>query len=137
MGEFDYTNDRDEAKVSFPAHKFPYTASVYYECIVKMCHVNDMECKMVSVHCSNDSLRCSIVYTNSNFPQGPDCANPHNRHKREATNRSDDDEGQPATIELYSGLYVNENAEIIENGDDSVFAERVCYSVLPPVTTIL
>lgn len=48
MGEFEYSEGQDEAKVSFPAHKFPYTASVYYECIVKLCHINDSECKRVS-----------------------------------------------------------------------------------------
>lgn len=47
MGEFAYSDDRSEAKVSFPAHKFPYTASVYYECIIKLCHMDDEACKKV------------------------------------------------------------------------------------------
>lgn len=50
-----------------------------------------------------------------------------NRVKRENSidEVENDDEGHPATIELYSGLYVNENAEIINDNDDSVFAEKV------------
>lgn len=55
--------------------------------------------------------------------QGPDCSNPNARSKR--ASEDDNDEGHPATIEVYSGLYVNENAEIIEGSDDSVFAEKV------------
>lgn len=49
------------------------------------------------------------------------------RIKRDATtgNDSSEDEGQPATIQVYSGLYVNENAEILDNDRDSVFAEKV------------
>lgn len=49
MGEFVYNDDRNEAKVSFPAHKFPYTASVYYECTVKLCHMSNKACKEVSM----------------------------------------------------------------------------------------
>lgn len=45
--------------------------------------------------------------------------------KRPKRDTNSFDDGQPATIEVYSGLYVNENAEIVEGGDDSVFAEKV------------
>lgn len=41
----------------------------------------------------------------------------------------DDDDARPATIEVFSGLYVNENAEIIEGADDSVFAEKVNFLI--------
>lgn len=42
--------------------------------------------------------------------------------KREADT---DDDGSPATIEVFSGLYVNENAEVLGDDFDSVFKERV------------
>lgn len=40
MGMFQYSSDKQNARVSFPAHKFPYTASVYYTCEVKLCDLN-------------------------------------------------------------------------------------------------
>lgn len=60
--------------------------------------------------------------------QPVDCANA-SRTKRDTRAKVEDEEEQPATIELYSGLYVNENAEIIEGSDDSVFAEKVRSSL--------
>lgn len=47
MGQFDYSEDRSKASVAFPAHKFPYTASVYYQCNVKLCALQDPECQKV------------------------------------------------------------------------------------------
>lgn len=37
MGQFTYSEDKTEARVNFQAHKFPYTASVYYQCNVRLC----------------------------------------------------------------------------------------------------
>lgn len=58
--------------------------------------------------------------------QAPECSQ-RKRPKRDSKSTTDsgNDDGQPATIEVYSGLYVNENAEIVEGTDDSVFAEKV------------
>lgn len=53
--------------------------------------------------------------------QTPSC-NGTKRSKREA---DDSDDGVPATIEVFSGLYVNENAEVIDDDYDSVFREKV------------
>lgn len=97
MGQFEYSDDRSKATVSFPAHKFPYTSSVYYQCNVRLCALQDPDCQ-----------------------QAPNCAQSRSKRDTEETN----DEGHPATIEVYSGLYVNENAEVIDNDDDSVFAEK-------------
>ncbi|GAB0093348.1 uncharacterized protein DMENIID0001_084380 [Sergentomyia squamirostris] len=98
MGPFEYSKDRASAKVTFPAHKFPYTASVYYQCNVRLCALADPECQ-----------------------QAPGCD--VRRPKRQAPEKTEDDEGHPATIEVYSGLYVNENAEVID-GDDEVLKEK-------------
>ncbi|KAG7312717.1 hypothetical protein JYU34_001088 [Plutella xylostella] len=76
MGLFQYSSDRQEARVSFPAHKFPYTASVYYTCEVKLCDLQH----------PTDCMPCS--------------------HK--ARMRRQAEEGSPATVEVFSGLYVNE-----------------------------
>lgn len=47
MGQFEYSADRSEATVAFPAHKFPYTASVYYQCNVQLCALADPACQQV------------------------------------------------------------------------------------------
>uniref|UniRef100_A0A1B0CW88 ZP domain-containing protein n=2 Tax=Lutzomyia longipalpis TaxID=7200 RepID=A0A1B0CW88_LUTLO len=98
MGPFEYSSDRASAKVTFPAHKFPYTASVYYQCNVRLCALVDPECQ-----------------------QAPTCSS--RRPKRQTDGKVEEDEGHPATIEVYSGLYVNENAEVID-GDDEVLKEK-------------
>lgn len=53
------------------------------------------------------------------FQQTPKC----DGTKR--TKRETDEEGSPATIEVFSGLYVNENAEVLDDDFDSVFREKV------------
>lgn len=56
-----------------------------------------------------------------NYFQTPNCNGPR-RTKRETDS---DEEGLPATIEVFSGLYVNENAEVLGDDFDSVFKEKV------------
>lgn len=63
--------------------------------------------------------------------QAPECPL-RKRPKRDTkVNESSFDDGHPATIEVYSGLYVNENAEIVEGTDDSVYAEKVTRASSP------
>ncbi|XP_015115819.1 uncharacterized protein LOC107040304 [Diachasma alloeum] len=109
MGQFTYSEDKTEARVNFQAHKFPYTASVYYQCNVRLCTTH-------SGGCSDTPPECNEV----------------GRRKREATGRAIDDkdsvgfDGTPATIEVYSGLYVNEASDLGGKTDpiDDVFRER-------------
>nr|XP_040222245.2 cuticlin-3 [Anopheles coluzzii]XP_040222246.2 cuticlin-3 [Anopheles coluzzii]XP_049463830.1 cuticlin-3 [Anopheles coluzzii] len=96
LGPFEYTADRSKATVTFPAHKFPYTSSVYYQCNVKLCALKDPDCHKT-----------------------PTCTNKSGRTKRQT-----DEEGQPATIEVFSGLHVNENAEVLSDDADSVLKEK-------------
>lgn len=49
MGMFEYSYDNTKASVHFQAHKFPYTASVYYQCNVKLCLKADDGCAAVTV----------------------------------------------------------------------------------------
>lgn len=37
LGQFKYNKNLTRAMVSFQAHKFPYTSSVYYQCNVRLC----------------------------------------------------------------------------------------------------
>lgn len=96
LGPFEYTADRSKATVTFPAHKFPYTSSVYYQCNVKLCALGSPDCQKT-----------------------PSCSSKNRRTKRQT-----EEEGQPATIEVFSGLHVNENAEVISDDADSVFKEK-------------
>jgi hypothetical protein len=62
------------------------------------------------------------------FWQPPSCG--ANRLRRQATGAAtpaDPGEGTPATIEVYSGLYVNEANDLAKAGleEDSVFSEKV------------
>lgn len=49
MGMFEYANEKTKAIVHFQAHKFPYTASVYYQCNVKLCLKADNGCETLEV----------------------------------------------------------------------------------------
>lgn len=101
MGMFQYSLDKTKASVHFQAHKFPYTASVYYQCNVKLCLKADNGCAAVTP---------------------PKCV--ANRLRRQANTESN--EGTPATIEVYSGLYVNEGNDLEKAGveDGSVYSEK-------------
>ena len=43
MGPFDYSKNLTRATVSFHAHKFPYTSSVYYQCNVRLCLKDELD----------------------------------------------------------------------------------------------
>ena len=71
------------------------------------------------------------MYALSHCLQPPLC-NEVARRKRDATGRALDDKevatldgGTPATIEVYSGLYVNEASDVASKSPDDVFRERV------------
>ncbi|XP_018044227.1 PREDICTED: uncharacterized protein LOC108684426 [Atta colombica] len=108
MGQFVYNEDKTEARVNFQAHKFPYTASVYYQCNVRLCVKQ-------GGGCSNTPPLC-----NSIVRRRRDTANAHE------VKGVEDLDGTPATIEVYSGLYVNEASDVGSKSDFSndVFRER-------------
>lgn len=129
LGPFEYTEDRAKATVTFPAHKFPYTTSVYYQCNVRLCALDDPDCHKVDYFWF--LIKRSFSKHSVTFPfQTPTCVGRSKpREKRQAASTTSasttDDEGLPATIEVFSGLYVNENAEVINDDGDSVFKEKV------------
>nr|XP_029722485.1 uncharacterized protein LOC115263328 [Aedes albopictus] len=59
----------------------------------------------------------------SGVPNGTDTPTCSGRNSKRSK-RQADDEGLPATIEVFSGLYVNENAEVLNDDADSVFKEK-------------
>lgn len=97
MGMFQYSGDRTRAQVAFPAHRFPYSAAVYYSCAVRLCHKAD-----------------------------GDACEPCSGKKR-VRRQTSDDEGSPATIEVFSGLYVNEVTDLPES--DEVSKEKTDDSI--------
>lgn len=105
MGLFKYGDENNRAEVRFKAHKFPYIASVYYQCNVKLCLKAGDGCDHKPPNCGGTS---------------------GTRPRRQAGAESGDSEGTPATIEVYSGLYVNEANDLAKAGldDDSVFSEK-------------
>ncbi|XP_063237137.1 cuticlin-4 [Bacillus rossius redtenbacheri] len=93
MGPFSYNPAKTTAEVSFQAHKFPYTPSVYYQCNVQLCFKAGGGCQDVPPDCSAGK------------------ALPLHRRRREETSTLPDG-SSPATIEVYSGLYVNEATDL-------------------------
>ncbi|XP_049845301.1 cuticlin-4 isoform X1 [Schistocerca gregaria] len=89
MGEFEYNGSKTTASVHFQAHKFPYTASVYYQCNVQLCIKAGGGCNDLPPLCGRRGSR-----------------------RRRAAKPKDAETGTPATIEVYSGLYVNEATDI-------------------------
>ncbi|XP_043645823.1 uncharacterized protein LOC122615054 [Drosophila teissieri] len=105
MGQFNYTLDRLAANVTFPAHKFPYTTSVYYQCNVRLCALEDPTCQ-----------------------EAPQCVG--KRPKRQTAVDSKEEDGLPATIEVFSGLYVNENENANDSDEDAVYKEKTLDDAL-------
>nr|CAD7585503.1 unnamed protein product [Timema genevievae] len=91
MGQFEYNESKTKASVHFQAHKFPYTASVYYQCNVQLCIKANGGC--------------------NNLPPNCEIGTALTRIRRDSEVKKSDG-GSPATIEVYSGLYVNEATDL-------------------------
>src|SRR5438045_1968288 len=93
MGPFDYHDNKTKAMVTFQAHKFPYTASVYYQCNVKLCLKASGGCEDVPPNCEASPNTLS-------------------RKRREVGRVTDLDaieaDVRDMNIEVFSGLYVND-----------------------------
>lgn len=112
MGPFEYTNNLTRAVVSFQAHKFPYTASVYYQCNVRLCLKESGGCDDIPPDCDRNGLN-------------------YRRRRRRDTDVEGDanialvrqDDIRDLSVEVYSGLYVNEAEE--EEEVDIISPRRV------------
>ncbi|KAG1656595.1 Cuticlin-1 [Nymphon striatum] len=94
MGEFQYSEDKTEAKVTFQAHKFPYTASVYYQCNVRLCLKDAGGCDDAPPLC--DASGRNIL----------------GRRKKRQTQVSSEDDEKDMRLEVFSGFYVSEADEV-------------------------
>lgn len=95
LGPFEYTMNKTRASVTFQAHKFPYTSSVYYQCNVRLCLKSSGGCDDVPPDCSD--VRHNV------------------RRRRDVEAKGDltaleksEQDVRDLSIEVFSGLYVNE-----------------------------
>lgn len=105
MGEFEYSESKTTAFVRFQAHKFPYTSSVYYQCNIKLCIKHAGGCDQVPPVCEDG---VNLV-----------------RRRRQVVEISDEDSQyelieRDEVIKVYSGLYVNEAADLEEEEFESL-----------------
>lgn len=112
MRQFDYSANKTRASVSFQAHKFPYTASVYYQCNVKLCF-KDQNCDtQVPPNCNTSQQQQqqqqpSIISTDSR----------QRRHKRQTG-------ASGLSLQLTSALQVADGS-LLEDADNSSFEDDV------------
>lgn len=124
MGPFEYTHNLTRASVSFQAHKFPYTSSVYYQCNVRLCLKEGGGCEDVPPFCDKlGSYRRRRRSTESTTNNESDIFERGNL----ASVRQED--SKDLSIEVYSGLHVNE-ADDNEHVNDDVYKPRRSSSVL-------
>ena len=125
MGPFEYTHNLTRASVSFQAHKFPYTSSVYYQCNVRLCLKEGGGCEDVPPFCDKSgSYRRRRRSTDSTTNNDGDIFERGNL----ASVRQED--SKDLSIEVYSGLHVNE-ADDNEDVNDDVYKPRRSSSVVP------
>ncbi|XP_042226489.1 uncharacterized protein LOC121869304 isoform X2 [Homarus americanus] len=103
LGALEYSSSKTTAAVRFQAHKFPYTSSVYYQCNVKLCIKNAGGCDDVPPVCV----------------EGVNLIRRRRRDVAEVDGNGDLKEvaaevDENLTIEVFTGLYVNEDEELPE-----------------------
>ncbi|KAG1657272.1 Cuticlin-1 [Nymphon striatum] len=130
MGEFQYSEDKTEAKVTFQAHKFPYTASVYYQCNVRLClkdaggcddAVSSLEIFLKRAHMEFiefiQGKLTGLDYENYLKVYVHHCVmlpgeNILGRRKKRQTQVSSEDDEKDMRLEVFSGFYVSEADEV-------------------------
>jgi len=116
MGGFEYTHNLTRALVSFQAHKFPYTSSVYYQCNVRLCLKESGGCEDVPPNCDRNGR-------NYRRRRRRDTAADLIEDGNLASVRAE--EARDLSIEVYSGLYVNENEQDNDGVDGQETSKRI------------
>lgn len=118
MPQFVYAQNLTRASVTFQAHKFPYTSSVYYQCNVRLCF-REGGCNHVPPNCDKFNSHYKAIDGGNSL---------YGRHKRwvdagEIDGVSSEDMLKPKTdkkamsIEVSSGLHVDESELEANRGD--------------------
>lgn len=119
MPKFEYANNFTQAAVSFPAHKFPHTSSVYYQCNVRLCINANGGCEQTNCKGRNSA-------NGSSFNEGALRKKRFSNHQEQIAQGSDDIESLPTpsalhaqqrplgkkvdvSFDVYSGLNVSDN----------------------------
>ncbi|KAK8389515.1 hypothetical protein O3P69_008900 [Scylla paramamosain] len=100
FGALEYAPSKTSATVRFQAHKFPYISSVYYQCNVKLCIKNAGGCDDVPPLCVDGE---NVLRRRRRRDVEVD----GNGDLREVEAEVDEN----LTIEVFTGLYVNEDEE--------------------------
>ncbi|XP_045103357.1 uncharacterized protein LOC123499423 isoform X2 [Portunus trituberculatus] len=103
FGALEYSPSKTSATVRFQAHKFPYISSVYYQCNVKLCIKNAGGCDDVPPLCVDGE---NVLRRRRRRDVEVD----GNGDLREVEAEVDEN----LTIEVFTGLYVNEDEELPE-----------------------
>ena len=115
MGEFEYSSSKTTALVHFLAHKFPYTASVYYQCNVRLCIKHAGGCDATPPACT---------------PSGSNALK-RRRRKRQTIELDEtdgllyDDDREDLKVKVYSGLYVNEATDLEDDFVEDDVADQI------------
>ncbi|KAG9510502.1 BTB/POZ domain-containing protein 6, partial [Fragariocoptes setiger] len=123
MPAFEYTNDSTRATVAFPAHKFPHSSSVYYQCNVRLC-IKDGGCHMTDCN--------GIGGSNSRTPPRRKRYVDHRQtnvtsSRNKATSSSFSDANM--SFDVYSGLYVSDSDMITPT--ESLELPQICMPYRP------
>ena len=122
MPQFVYAQNLTRASVTFQAHKFPYTSSVYYQCNVRLCFKEG--------GCNHVPPNCDRVY--QNFRSAETSNEINSRHKRrvdggeldgvaseDALRAAASANPKAMSMEISAGLLVDESAiEAIDSNKD-------------------
>lgn len=129
MPQFKYNKNLTKASVTFQAHKFPYTSSVYYQCNVRLCF-REGGCQHVPPNCEHNfllnNLSNSMVNGKRQIQLAEQSQGNHlgGRSKRWIDAGELDGLGEAAdasssaanlksmSLEVFSGLNVNDGAEL-------------------------
>lgn len=110
MGPFEYTKNLTSAHVTYPAHKFPFTSSVYYQCNVKLCFKQSDDCDDVPPICdaTGHNVRRRRRRRQSGELQDRGSLQDLRQQEEDLRDRS---------FQLFSGLYVNELEDLEDDTD--------------------
>lgn len=132
MPKFEYSNNSTRAAVSFPAHKFPGTSSVYYQCNVRLCINNNGGCTDSDCSASPQS-GLNGAPRKKRFVAGHHGDNKFQQQKEAPSEAlpspgallaNADKEAATMSFDVYSGLYVDD-IDVGESGSSDKNAQQV------------
>ncbi|KAG8198907.1 hypothetical protein JTE90_015119 [Oedothorax gibbosus] len=112
MGSFEYSKDLTTAHVTYPAFKFPFSSSIYYRCNVKLCLKESGGCTDVPPIC--DAIGNNVRVRRRKRQSGAEVDSSGNLDEL----RLKDENLRDRSVDVYTGLLVNEVDELDEDTDN-------------------